>query len=355
MNIASQRQSEFEKQERKAVLNHENKIVQCIKTNPKVFHKYLNSKRKIKESVSKLKNNDNKFSKSPLESANLLSEFFSSTFVKEPYGPLNEDCYNLTNNNPISELEINTDKVKKLLSSVNISKSSGPDNMHPKLLRSLSENDSFVKAVTLLFSKIYESSSMPLQWKTANVIPLHKKGSKTSASNYRPVSLTCIMCKIYENIVKEHIMKHVKTAITARQHGFMPGRSCFSNLLETLDIVYDMITNGENVDIFYLDFQKAFDTVPHYRLYVKLMSFGIQGKVLNTVFDFLSNRTCNVVVGDSKSKSFNVTSGVPQGSVLGPLLFLLYINDIPNSIKNDIFIFADDIKMVAKYTRVLLY
>ena len=347
LNIASQRQSEFEIQEKKAILNHENKVCQSIKTNPKVFYKYMHSKRKIKESVSKLKNKDNKFAKSPRESADLLSEFFSSTFVKEPYGPLSEDCYNISSN-LISELEINTDKVKKLLSTVNTSKSSGPDNIHPKLLRSLSENESFVRAVLLLFRKIYESSSMPLQWKTANVIPLHKKGSKTNASNYRPVSLTCIMCKLYENIVREHVFNHVKTAITKRQHGFMPGRSCFSNLLETLDIVYDMIANGENVDIFYLDFQKAFDTVPHYRLYLKLMTFGVQGKVLNTIFDFLSNRTCNVIVGDSKSNSFNVTSGVPQGSVLGPLLFLLYINDIPDNIKNDIFIFADDLKMIAK-------
>ena len=139
--------------------------------------------------LSKLKNKDNKFAKSPRESADLLSEFFSSTFVKEPYGPLSEDCYNISSN-LISELEINTDKVKKLLSTVNTSKSSGPDNIHPKLLRSLSENESFVRAVLLLFRKIYESSSMPLQWKTANVIPLHKKGSKTNASNYRPVSLT---------------------------------------------------------------------------------------------------------------------------------------------------------------------
>lgn len=277
-----------------------------------------------------------------------MAEFFSTTFVKEPFGPLSEDCYISNNNNPITELEITVEKVKKLLSSVNPSKASGPDRIHPKLLRSLSENDSFVSAITVLFVKIYQTSSMPLQWKTANVIPLHKKGSKTSASNYRPVSLTCILCKSYENIIREHIYNHVKAAITKRQHGFMPGRSCFSNLLETLDIIYDMIINGENVDIFYLDFQKAFDTVPHYRLYVKLLSFGIQGKILNTVFDFLSDRTCKVMVGDNKSDSYNVTSGVPQGSVLGPLLFLLYINDIPDNIKNDIFIFADDLKMIAK-------
>jgi hypothetical protein len=134
----------------------------------------------------------------------------------------------------------------------------------------------------------------------------------------------------------------------------MPGRSCFSNLLESLDIIFDMIAKGDSVDIFYLDFQKAFDTVPHYRLFTKLSSFGIHGKMLNTIRDFLSDRTYNVIVGDSKSNSFNVTSGVPQGSVLGPILFLLYINDLPDNIKNAVALFADDLKMVAKsHTKVM--
>ena len=113
----------------------------------------MNSKRKIKESVSTLKDKNNKFSNSPTETANLLAEFFSSTFVEEPFGPLNQDCYKFSDN-CISDLEISTEQVKKLLSKVNPSKSSGPDKVHPKLLRSLSENNSFVSAVTLLFKKM---------------------------------------------------------------------------------------------------------------------------------------------------------------------------------------------------------
>ena len=318
-----------------------------MKTNPKVFYKYMHSKRKVKEAVSSLKDENNKFTESAKDTANLLASFFSSTFVQEPYGPLQKDFYKNCEN-LIADLNISVVDVKKLLQKANPSKSPGPDNINPKLLLSLAENEQFVNSVTLLFKACFETGCIPLEWKTANVVALHKKGSKTLASNYRPISLTCILCKMYEQLIRVHLMNHVRTAITDKQHGFLSGRSCLSNLLEAIDVIFDMIASGETVDIFYLDFQKAFDTVPHFRLFVKLSSFGIHGKTLNVIRDFLFGRTFSVSVGDSKSKPFNVSSGVPQGSVLGPILFLLYINDLPDSIKNAVLLFADDLKMIAK-------
>ena len=130
------------------------------------------------------------------------------------------------------------------------------------------------------------------------------------------------------------------------QHGFVGGRSCVSNLLETIDAILDMIAEGAPVDVLYLDFCKAFDTVPHHRLLVKLESYGIVGSTLEIIRDFLSNRSMKVVVGGEFSQSCKVTSGVPQGSVLGPLLFLLFINDLPESVKSQVMLFADDVKLL---------
>ena len=200
----------------------------------------------------------------------------------------------------------------------------------------------------LSINKCFESGRIPQVWKSATVTALHKKGSVGEVKNYRPISLTCILSKIYERFVRDHILERVAPLISNHQHGFLSGRSCLSNLLEFMDSVNEMLINGDCVDVFYLDFQKAFDTVPHYRLLVKLRNYGIDEQTLKVIADFLSGRSFRVRVGDSLSSFHQVLSGVPQGSVLGPLLFLLYINDLPDELRGNIFMFADDVKMSAQ-------
>ena len=347
LNLALHKQKEYESKQTQKIIELENKILGNFKTKPKIVYKYLNSKRKIKESVSTLKDKNDKIIKDPRQAATLLADFFSSTFVQEPHVPLEEECYT-SSSECISDLCITFEMVQTVLKNLDKNKSMGPDNIHPKVLSVLSGNKNFVESVQKLFNMCFSSGEIPKIWKTANVMALHKKGSKMDCANYRPISLTCILCKLYEKIIRSHILNHVADKISRKQHGFLIGRSCLSNLLEFMDLVSDIIASGEDLDIFYFDFQKAFDTVPHNRLRIKLETFGICGKTLNVITDFLSDRSFKVLVGNEKSANFSVSSGVPQGSVLGPLLFLLYINDLPDKISNFVSLFADDLKMFGK-------
>ena len=286
---------------------------------------------------------------SATETANILAESFASAYTDETSGPLPHNCYTKCNTDDISDsLCISEVEVKEELDKLNHFKSMGPDKVHPKLLASLGEIPEFVTALTILYNKCFEEGKIPLIWKTANITPIHKKGSTTDAGNYRPISLTSVICKIYERFIRSHIYKYVSANISSKQHGFVPNKSCLSNLLETVDTINEMLAEGEGVDIFYLDFQKAFDSVPHHRLLIKLESLGITGKTLSAVSDFLSDRTFQVNVGTCTSGTHKVTSGIPQGSVLGPLLFVLYINDLCDTVKGNISLFADDVKMYCR-------
>ena len=142
------------------------------------------------------------------------------------------------------------DDVGRELKRINISKSKGPDGIHPKLLKELEHNSSFVSAVTKLFQTCASSGKIPEQWKTANVTSLYKKGSRKDALNYRPVSLTCILCKLYEKLVRRHIMSFVSKKITPNQHGFVEGKSCLSNLLESVECIIELLEDGAPVDVF---------------------------------------------------------------------------------------------------------
>ena len=169
---------------------------------------------------------------------------------------------------------------------MNCFKSVGPDSIHPKLLKSLADDFAFVESLTNLFRVCAESGHIPEIWRTANIIALFKNGSKTDPLNYRPVSLSCIISKIYEKIIKSSIIHFIDNKINKHQHGFIKGKSCLTNLLETMDCIIEIIDQGDPVDIFYFDFKKAFDRVPHNRLLYKIECLGIKGKVLDIIRDF---------------------------------------------------------------------
>ncbi|KAL5254842.1 hypothetical protein ACHWQZ_G014322 [Mnemiopsis leidyi] len=343
---AMSKQHTFEEEEFKAKVSYEKKITSDLKHNSKAFYAYLRNKRQVKSSVVSLDRGDGTRTDTSAGAAEVLATAFSSVFAREPPGPLPKSVNFEENECVIDDMEVRSSDVKKQLLKLNIFKSSGPDGVHPKLLKSLAYDDSFVEAVTQLFVKCSETGTLPEVWKSASVVALFKKGTKSDPLNYRPVSLTCILCKVYEKLVREHLLDFLEGRISKHQHGFVKGKSCLSNLLETFDNILNLLDEGVPVDLLYFDFSKAFDTVPHFRLLSKLEGFGIKGKVLEIIKDFLTERTMRVCVEGQWSEVKHVLSGVPQGSVLGPLLFILYVNDLPDIVKNKIKLFADDLKLI---------
>ena len=166
-------------------------------------------------------------------------------------------------------------------------------------------------------------------------------------NNYRPISLTSQVVKVLESLLRDDILKFLLNhrALSEHQHGFLFGRSCLTNVLESLDDWTSILDTGNVVDIVFLDLHKAFDSVPHRRLLMKLSVYGIQGKIATWLSEFLGGRLQRVVLNQATSGWTPVISDVPQGSVLGPLLFLLYVIDIPDLVQSNLKMFADDIKI----------
>jgi len=331
---------------RESVRLFENKMANECKTNVKGFWKYVNRKLKKRKGVDALKREDGSMAETDEEKADILNTFFSNIYVNEdvthiPY------CEDRTNGQILSDLEISENEVFDKLMNLDITKSMGPDNLHPRLLKEISKEISCPLA--LLFNKSLSSGVLPEDWKIANVTAIFKKGSKSDVGNYRPISLTCILCKILESLLKENIVNFldVNDMFNNSQHGFRKKRSCITQLLHVVEDFTKLIDDKKCIDVLYLDFKKAFDTVPHERLFKKIGSYGITGNIFNWIKSFLSGRMQRVVVNSCMSRFEHVLSGVPQGSVLGPLLFILYINDLPDKINCSCKLFADDTKIYA--------
>ena len=336
---------------KEAIIHHldygEKKAVGKIKANPKYFYSYAKSFSKVKQTITTLLDGQNNLVTERKNLANILQTQFCSVFSDPNYPDKSMPEFDLPPiTKPDVELVLTPELIEEAISEIKLDSAPGPDGMPAALLKRCAP--SLSTPIHLLWSESMAEGSVPSYYKIGYVTPLFKKGSRCDAANYRPVTLTSHVVKIYERIVRKHMVEYLEfnSLLSDKQHGFRSNRSCLTQMLDHFDEIFTGLTQGNDTDSIYLDFAKAFDKVDTDLLLRKLERYGFHDQLIRWIKSFLTDREQVVVVNGVHSDSAKVLSGVPQGSVLGPLFFLLFINDLEDVVKSSrVSFFADDTRV----------
>lgn len=274
------------------------------------------------------------------ECLNLLNSTFADSFSTDSMHdfPSLESADYL----PMDPLFLDYVGAVRIIDKLKLSSSAGVDGINSKFLKNTKQYSSII--LTKLFEQSIQDAVLPSDWKVGKVVPIHKAGDKHSPLNYRPISITSIPCKLLEHIIFSHLVNFLESNnfFNNAQHGFRKTFSCETQLISFTNDLHHILDRGSQADCIFLDFAKAFDKVSHNLLLLKLSKLNIDNNVLAWIQSFLTQRSQFVTVNNSNSSFVKVASGVPQGTVLGPLLFLIYINDLPTYVSSSVSLFADD-------------
>ena len=287
---------------------------------------------------------NNKFVTDFKAKANIFNHFFSKQCTPLANGSkLPENQVYLTNSR-INSVPFSDDLVINIIRNLNVNKVHGHDDISIRMIKMCDE--SLLRPLSIIFCNSLKSSTYPTTWKKANIIPVHKKDDKQCVNNCRPVSLLLVFGKIFEKITFNEIYSFLdrEKLLNTNQSGFRPFDSCINQLLTLTHEIFSAFdcNPSQEVRSIFLDISRAFDKVWHEGLLYKLKSFGISGNLLNLIKHYLTDRSQRVLLNGQCSNWQPILAGVPQGSILGPLFFLMYINDLPDGLKSNVKLFADN-------------
>ena len=315
------------------------------------FYRHVNRRIGHRSNIGAIVDENNDIVADDTGKANVFNKFFSSVGVTD--NNIVPQCVNVVSCETLDEIVIDELDVLRAINKLKCKLTCGPDNLPPVLFKRLKHCLS--KPLALIFNQLLSVGVVPSEWKQAIIVPVFKKGAAGMVSNYRPISLTCVLSKIMERIISNKIMEFLIShkALHAAQHGFVNGRSTCTNLLESMNDWTIYLQARDQTAIIYIDFSKAFDTVSHNKLFSRLQAYGLGGTILLWLQSFFSGRTHRTRVGQFLSDIADLVSGVIQGSVIGPLMFLIFIDELIRILEKHgikVKLYADDVKL---YLRIV--